>query len=181
MSESKFPTHNSQIEAARERLRLHEARQDAATTVFHPLFVYIPAVTSKGAYPLYPYEGMEKEILRPDFGTPGHLRNPFECSVHVHGLRVLNPAWDVAIVSMGEYLKTPCDAVAFNLDAVPGPPHTPSPIGEAPRFVHYPLGVLGPKESLPIRIAPFGTPSVPPTFSAIFFVTTIIERVQETP
>lgn len=107
----------------------------------------------------------------PDFGTLLHLHNHLPHRVWIAGIRSLNIAWEIVILSLGP-VKGPFDAAAFNLDAVPGPPgggHQP-PVGESPRFCHYPMGFLDPGEKLPVRAVSYGQPSVPPVLNLLVFV-----------
>jgi hypothetical protein len=87
-------------------------------------------------------------------------------------VRVLNPAWEVVILSIGP-VRGPFDAVAFNLDAVPmhpaGTGHS-YPAPEKPRFVHYPMGFLRVDEKMPVRACPYGSPPLWPTLNMLFFV-----------
>lgn len=121
----------------------------------------------------YPEQSKAWTFADPAFGTTLVLRNSRPGPAAIHGIRSLNDAWEIVILSLGP-VQGPFDAAAFNLDAIPGPPagaghHYPAP--ENPRFVHYPMGFLAPNETLPVRACPYGSPAVNPSLNLLFFVT----------
>lgn len=138
--------------------------------VYHPLAVIGGLDFNNGSFPSG--TGSAEVPDDPDFGTTLYLHNNRPCPVWIHGVRVLNQAWDVVILSIGP-VRGPFDAAAFNLDAVPMHPAGTGhryPAPEKPRFVHFPMGFLRADEKMPVRACPYGSPSMWPTLNMLFFV-----------
>lgn len=140
-------------------------------SVYHPVCVMGPVKYQDGSFS----NGWLGDPDDPQFGTTFHLHNRRKCPVWIHGVRALNPAWEVVLLSIGPH-SGPYDVAAFNLDAVPGPPRHLYPTTERPRFVHYPLGSLEPDEKLPIRACTYGSTSFAPMLNLLFFVEEIVEE-----
>ena len=137
--------------------------------IYHPLHVLGAIEPGLGSF----WNGWTGDPASSSFGTTLWLENTRPGRAWIEGIRALNSAWDVILLSLGPIYQ-PVDIAAFNLDAIPGPPVGRGhlyPYPENPRFVHYPMGFLEPGEKLPIRACSYSTPAAWPTLNLIVFVT----------